>query len=64
MPTLLENMRARQAALGTEIAALTGTSDPNRKLALYSELAEIESRIARLEEPIEVEVRGTTTSKK
>lgn len=59
MATLLENLRARQVAIGAEIAALTNTSDPNRKLALYRELAEIEARIARLEAPIEIEVRGT-----
>jgi hypothetical protein len=58
MSDLLENLRARREALGAEIAALTGTSAPERKQALYDELAAIEARLAALEGPREVETRG------
>ncbi len=55
MSDLLNNLKSRREAIGAEIAALTGTSSPDRKKALYNELAEIEGRIARLKAPIEVE---------
>lgn len=58
MSELLDNLKMRREAIGAEIAALTATSAPQRKKALYDELAEIEARIARLEAPIEVETRG------
>ncbi|MEQ8788874.1 MAG: hypothetical protein RIC55_21360 [Pirellulaceae bacterium] len=58
MSELLDNLKARREAVGAEVAALTSTSAPERKKALYDELMELEARIARLEAPIESEVRG------
>lgn len=58
MTELIENLKARREAIGAEIAALTGTSAPERKKALYDELAQIEARLAALDGPGEVETRG------
>jgi len=58
MSELLDNLKSRREAVSTEIAALTATAAPERKRALYDELAELEARIARLEAPIETDVRG------
>lgn len=58
MSEILDNLKSRREAVSAEIAALTGTSAPERKKALYDELAELEARIARPEAPVETEVRG------
>ena len=58
MPTTLEQLHSRRTAVADEIAALTPTSDPDRKAALYRELESLEKRIAGLLGPGESEVVG------